>query len=151
MTEPKSNKYYREQMYSFYYRRLDDEEVGLKDVPEWLLEDTTYGAILYEIAFDPRRKMKENQYKENIVILERGIEKARENGDTYLLANLQEIYEAHRYWQGLLPPQEQQTEPQGPELEERKLLIDVAFSVLAIGGAFVLILIFRAIANAVFG
>ena len=171
MTEPKSNKYYREQTYTYCYAKLRKEEMGLRDVPGWLLEDPFFGVCLFRIALDPDKGIAGKYYKENIEILKCEIRKARERGDKEQRIQLREIYEAHSYWQGLLLPQEQQTEPV-QEIEEEVVVVEdakpkrrgftewvdlisevcllVAFVVLIIGLAFLLCMMLWAIAKAAF-
>ncbi|MBP3674053.1 MAG: hypothetical protein J6J18_09525 [Oscillospiraceae bacterium] len=101
MEEPINNYYYREKMYGLYYRKLIHSEISLKDVPEWLLEDTYFGKILYKTALDPDGCDFKKHYSANMEALENGIKRAQQNGNVELLSVLQEIQEAHIYLEEL--------------------------------------------------
>ena len=127
MKEPINNSYYRSEAASFYHWKLRSKELNLKDVPEWLLEERFQGPRLFKCALDPTKGVSGDQYEENIAILEREIEKAKKGANTELLRELQEIYEAHAYWQALqqqasdtTPENQEQTSAPAPIVEQQE-------------------------------
>lgn len=99
MNEPINNSYYRDKTYDLYFGKLCAQTVGLKDVPDWLLEDPTHGPSLYRVALNPERGLSGELYEENFKILKQGLEKAKQSDNNRQLEQLQDIYEAHAYWQ----------------------------------------------------
>lgn len=95
---PINNCYYREEIYKLYHGKLYSAEISLKEVPEWLLEDTFYGKILYETSLNPNRCDFQEHYRANMEALEHGIRKAEQNGNVELQRVLGEIQEAHVFW-----------------------------------------------------
>lgn len=124
MNEPINNSYYRAKAYELYFTKLSNQTVGLKDVPDWLLEDPTYGSILYQVALNPERVLSGELYEENFKILKQGLEKAKQSGNSRQLEQLQEIYDAHVYWQEI-----QLQQPSNPVKKQRWDRHDWSFAV----------------------
>lgn len=98
MNEPITNSYYRVKTYNLYFDKLCSQRAGLRDIPDWLLEDPCHGPSLYRVALNPERGLSGELYEENFTILKQGLEKAKQSGNSRQLEQLQEIYDAHIYW-----------------------------------------------------